>query len=209
MNRFAAAVSGVALMALPAIAQAQQTITFDDLSQNDCMPFTYLPEGYQGFDWWGFYAARAFDYESRCGDRSLFQNGVVSPLNVAFTTPQSEVYGRALMSSLNPFTFNSVYVTSAVFDQSVTLIAYLGASLMYTETFDIVTSGPSLKIFDWTNVDRVWFQAGAPMVLDNMVVNGPTSPTNVVPEPGTLLLLGTGLVGIGGRFLRRRKSAEQ
>ena len=39
----------------------------------------------------------------------------------------------------------------------------------------------------------------------NAKVYSPGTPTEVVPEPITMVLLGSGLVGVGGVGLRRRK----
>lgn len=40
--------------------------------------------------------------------------------------------------------------------------------------------------------------------VEDYKVVASSSPSPVIPEPGTLLLLGSGLIGLGGRYLRKR-----
>jgi hypothetical protein len=46
--------------------------------------------------------------------------------------------------------------------------------------------------------------SGPIFAMDNLVINGPAT----VPEPASLMLLGTGLVATVSRFRRRRSTAN-
>lgn len=227
MNRLKGIVLGVAFMTLPAIAQAQ-TINFDDLNTSrppnppnpapsSICPVPQLPNGYHGFNWNNFYVLKGSQYFdpylfvpglTYCVPPGGYRNGVVSSPNVAFNGLGSP----ASVSSTNPFTFNSVYMTGAFNNGlNVRVEGYLGASLLYSQLLVLNTFAPTLFVFDWTGVDAVSFTSsggisggyignGTEIAFDNMTM----SPT-VTPEPVTLVLLGTGLAGIGGVIRRRRQ----
>lgn len=194
MNRFKGLLLGVAFMALPAIAQAQ-TLNFDDQSVGGCSPGYVGLGNYQGFTWGNFYVL-----DGTCPQYAGlgYQTGVVSSPNVGFNGFGS----TAQMSSATPFTFSSVYATSAFGNSSQTFNGYLGSTLMDTWTGALAVSGPQFLTFNWVGIDRLEFVGnGTQVVLDNLTVNGAT----VTPEPATLVLLATGLAGIGGIVRRRRQ----
>ena len=220
MNRLKVTVLGAALLALPVIAPAQ-TLNFDDLSTSPpsatdpYCPVPLLPPGYHGFNWDNFYVIKGSQYfdpylnlNTYCIGPSGYNTGVVSKENVAFNG-----YGDpASVSSANPFTFNSVYMTAAWNNGlNVEVDGYHGATLLYQQFLVVNTYGPTLEVFNWTGVDKVlftstggilqqgYFGGGTNFVLDNLTVS------NVTPEPATLLLLGTGLAGIGGVMRRRHR----
>jgi len=196
MNRLKGIVLGVAFMALPAIASAQTTIKFDtglgDLAQ--------IPNGYAGFNWSNFWALNGLTYY---GNPSGYQTGVVSPSFIAYNGYAEQASVSSM--STNPFTFNSVYATAAWNTENVTFNGWLGGNLLYTDTFGILTSGPVFHTFNWGLVDRVDMvsDGGSQVAIDNLTVNGAT----VTPEPATLLLLATGLTGIGALMRRRQKNS--
>lgn len=69
----------------------------------------------------------------------------------------------------------------------------------------VVSSVPGLFVFPagWTSLSWVrWDQdyAFGTMTVDNVTINGSAS----VPEPGTLLLLSSGLLGLAGRTIKRK-----
>ena len=203
MNRLKGAVLGLAFMALPAIAQAQ-LITFDD-AMTGCGS-TGLSNGYQGFNWNNFYVLNA---TPGCYQASGYTNGIVSSPNVAYNSYANP----ASVSLAGSFTFNSVYMTAAWNDGlNVFVQGFVGVNPVYSQLLVINTNGPTLFAPNWTGVDEVLFTSsggtphgysggGTHIAFDNMLMNNAT----VTPEPATLLLLATGLAGIGGIVRRRHQ----
>jgi hypothetical protein len=219
VNRLKELVLCVGFMALPAIAQAQ-TINFDDLSTSPpsstdpLCPVPMLTNGYHGFNWNNFFVVKGSQYhdpflhlDTYCIVPGGFRFGVVSPPNVAFNG-----YGDpASVSNANSFTFNSVYMTAAWNDGLDVLVqGYVGLYPFYSQLLVVNTSPAKQYVFNWTGVDKVSFTSsggtpagylgsGEHIVFDDLTVS------NVTPEPQTLLLLATGLTGIGAVIRRRRQ----
>jgi len=112
------------------------------------------------------------------------------------------------------FTFTSVYMTAAWNNGlTVTVNGYDASNNVIDNTsFVLSTLGPTNEVFNWTGVYSVDFigsgggnpgyaGGGTHIAFDNMLMNNAT----VTPEPATLVLLATGLAGIGGIVRRRRQ----
>lgn len=68
-------------------------------------------------------------------------------------------------------------------------------------------SGQTVRVsFDWNIPEN--FTGPAFFQLDNVTASEGTGP-NPVPEPSTMLLLGTGLVGLIGHNIRKRRTAVE
>lgn len=199
------------LVTVPQVAGAT-TITFDDVDvSGEFFHNLETPAGYQGLTWVNTFISDPVAYNTDpffLGelDGTGYLTGIVSPNNVLFKGATT----LGSFSSATAFDFNGVQVTSAFGPQTVTFEGWLGASMLYTASFTATTAGPVDFMADFLGVDSVRFYGtggfGDQIVLDNLVINESFSE---VPEPGTMLLLGAGLVAIVGSVRQRRRTGRR
>jgi len=187
-----------------ASASADTVVTFDDLTLSGGSPSELLvPNGYSGLNWNNFYALNSSTYPL---SPSGYTAAVVSGTNVAFDGSDPASITAVAGTT---FDLNSGYFTAAWNDNlSVTADAYLGGVLMYSPTFLLSATAPTLENLNFTNVDTVTFSQsggtlhegdpgqGLEFAMDNLDVN-------IVPEPASLSLLAVGAIALLSRRRRR------
>jgi PEP-CTERM motif len=179
------------------------TITFDEfaVAPDLSAPIT---NGYQGFNWTNFFANDAGPNSVGTG----YLNGTVSEENTGingFGSPAS-------FSSAGTFTLNSFYMSAAWLDGlTVRVVGRLNGGTVFSTSLLVDRSGPNLFVFNWSGINEVYLETsgGTPVpglfsqttqvAIDNIRVN-----ETAVPEPGTLLLLGSGLAAAAFRLRKAR-----
>ena len=189
-----------------------QTLTFEGIpSSNNGIA---IPNGYGGFVWSNFFA---LDMTSPHPVLGSGNRCVVSGINCI-----SNGLGQvASLKGATPFTFNSAYMVAWFNGASgngvpfnLTITGLLGATQMFQTTLSLGGTTASLYNFNWANIDELTFDSRTPnpgasanwLLIDNATFNH----TSTVPEPGSIVLMGTGFVGLlaAARLRGRRRDRK-
>lgn len=182
-------------------------ITFDDVVVP--VPGQYIvtniPDGYHGLDWTNFYILNPTSLGSATNG---YYYGLVSPPNVAFNGAGNPAEIDAAGTNFN---FLSVYLTAALNSNlNIEVQGFVGTNLVYDETKVVGPFGPTLFMFDYLDIDRLYFNSyggdnagfggnGEQFVMDDFMFD-------FVPEPPTFLLAALGGLSLVA-FLRRTRRA--
>jgi len=208
-------------VAFPALAHAQATFTWEGLgngqvpASQDGVALGNVGAA-QGVGYWQttnegvgnvFGAAGSLGCNVTSGGSNCGFNGNGIPVNIFSLSPTGT------------FTLNSGYFTTVTGSNypgatGVTATGYgVGGTPLFTQ-FIALTATPTLATFNWQGVNNVVFTPvvptggnGAYFLTDNLTINNAIStPTTTTPEPSSIALLGSGLVGLVP-MLRRKRSA--
>jgi hypothetical protein len=147
---------------------------------------------------------------------SGIQNGLVSPKYDAINNGGNAV-DITPASGVASFDFISAYLTGAWRDGlQVTLTGFLGGNQLYQQTVTVNSAAPTLFNVNFIGIDdlRVTsFGGGAAHpgctvgTCEEVVLDNVTVAVHAVPEPASLVLLGTGLLGGVARRWRQKGAA--
>ncbi|MFT4151574.1 MAG: VPLPA-CTERM sorting domain-containing protein [Paracoccaceae bacterium] len=183
-----------ALLCGAASGASATTLDFEDLTGS----VSQIAGGYQGFTWSNFYditksylPATGYDYGTVSGVISIFN---------AYGSPAS-------LASSSDFTLNSFYATAAWGAMDLILTAYNDGVQVFSGSYALNTTTPTLISLDWAGVDYVTFSSSinSQFAVDDLSFNQAASAVPL-PAAAPLLIAGLGAMGVASRRRRRTEA---
>jgi len=173
------------------------TLNFEDsvYGNSGGTDYAYFQNNYGGLTWNSFgvyYEPNVYSRGAVSGDYALFNP-----------------YGDATSIAIDTGTFNwnGAWFTSGRTSGSLNISGYNNGTEVYTGTVELDNPAPTWFSADWSNIDKIAFHAygtdSTRFLMDDFTINEPIN--SPVPEPATMLLFGTGLAGLVGSRIRKKK----
>lgn len=179
-------------MSFSALNAGATVLTFDDIGTSI---YGEITDGYGGFIWGPLSTVKYVKSDLH----QMYANGTVSGDYVA----RNDWNGQNLSAQMEEgtFDFNGVWMSSGGFDDHIDVYGYRDGQKIYDVDIYLNWGPAEWFQFDFVGIDRLYFEAHCiSFTMDNFTYNEP------VPEPTTMLLLGSGLIGIAG-FRRKFKKS--
>jgi hypothetical protein len=186
------AVVCLGLAASSTVSAAPIIVNFDDL-----VGFGTVADGYGGINWggvWQYYDDFQPPYTPHSASTRIYNDPRVSDQPFDFVMP-NQVFNGGWFSGPPGF----ARVGFDLYDDGV--IVWSTPRTLISDVPLFVASGYGGPV----DQVRVFSSQGNAYVLDDVTYGDDSAP---VPEPGSLLLIGAGLAGIGVRKWRRRQRAS-
>jgi len=197
----------IVLWCSPVLAEV---LTFEDLYLSDDNEYyAKIPNAYGGLNWSeNFYQ---LDGSDPVWTNLGYDKGRVSDNHVAFNCWEKDV---TVTAPNGRFDFNGAYLTAAWNDGlNIQATGYFNSVLLHDQTVVVDTTGPTWFSFNYLGIDELkfsssggtpnpnntWLGDGTHFVMDNFTFTEP------IPEPATMILLGSGLIGVLGLKRKLRK----
>jgi hypothetical protein len=163
-------------------------VTFDDLAGSGA-----VPDGYGGINWggvWQYYASDDPPYTPHSGSTRIYNDPRISDQPFDFVT-SDRVFNGGWFAGSPDF----AQVGFDLYDNGV--LVWSTPRTLISEVALFVASGYGGPV----DQVRVFSSTGNNYIIDDISYGGSTP----VPEPGSLLLIATGLAGVGFRGWRQRR----
>jgi hypothetical protein len=221
--RFVAVTVAALFITARPVTVTAATLTFDSITAS-CT--TAVPAGYGGLTWSSTFNIECNgDYASTYGNSYGSVSGDYAAFNGLGAGESHISLGSGTFSLLNAwftsFADHNQFSASGFSAFSLAVVGYRPGDTIdaptYQMSFDLSSTQYVLQTFGWTGLNDLVLFTGNGAVSDSATVyavdglswlmddaNITIGPSNPVPEPGTLVLVGLGIVGAARRRMFRR-----